>query len=325
MQHSSEPKLTEDSPFNTPEKSEGSVSHFTTRLVVVNCADLLMMDLPERGYVLNPIIPEQGLVLLYAARGLGKTWAALSMAYAVASGQSLFGKWTAPAPKRVLYIDGEMPATIMQERLAAIARGFDEEADPDFLRILTPDLQPNYMPNLSTPEGQADVAPHLEGTALVVLDNLATLTRHGRENETESWAPVQAWILEQRRAGRSVLLVHHAGKGGNQRGTSAREDVLDVVIALRRPDDYSPAEGARFCVHLEKARGFSGPEAEPFEVQLHLEDGTATWAASAYEDAELVRIKELVAEGKKSEEIIKEMGISRATYFRRQKEIRNQQ
>lgn len=311
-------------PFTAAENPLDAILTNKPRLIVVNCADLLMMDLPERGYVLNPIIPEQGLVMLYAARGLGRTWAALSMAYAVASGQSLFGKWTAPEARRVLYIDGEMPASILKERLASIAQGFDEEADPDFLRILTPDLQHGYMPNLSTPEGQADVAPHLEGTALVVLDNLATLTRHGRENEAESWAPVQAWILEQRRSGRSVLLVHHAGKGGNQRGTSAREDVLDVVIALRRPDDYSPAEGARFCVHLEKSRGFSGPEAEPFEVHLHIEDGTATWAASAYEDAELVRIKELIAEGKKPEAIIKEMGISRATYFRRQKEIRSQ-
>src|SRR3712207_8616616 len=44
---------------------------------------------------------------------------------------------------------------------------------------------------------------------------------------------------------RAVLFIHHQGKGGTQRGTSRKEDVLDTVIALRRPDDYSPAEGAR--------------------------------------------------------------------------------
>ena len=52
-----------------------------------------------------------------------------------------------------------------------------------------------------------------------------------------------------RRRGVSVLIVHHAGKGGEQRGTSRREDVLDTSISLRRPSDYLPTEGARFEVH----------------------------------------------------------------------------
>lgn len=57
-----------------------------------------------------------------------------------------------------------------------------------------------------------------------------------------------------RRAGRSIVLVHHAGKGGAQRGTSKREDVLDTVIALRRPTDYSADQGARFNSFRESAR-----------------------------------------------------------------------
>jgi hypothetical protein len=37
---------------------------------------------------------------------------------------------------------------------------------------------------------------------------------------------------------------HHAGTNGRQRGASRREDALDTVIALRRPEDYSPEQGA---------------------------------------------------------------------------------
>ena len=66
------------------------------------------------------------------------------------------------------------------------------------------------------------------------------------------------WALKQHSAGRSVLFVHHAGKTGAQRGTSKREDVLDTVIALRRPGDYTPARALPLEVHFEKARGFSG-------------------------------------------------------------------
>ena len=43
-----------------------------------------------------------------------------------------------------------------------------------------------------------------------------------------------SWMLAQRAAARSVLLIHHAGKGGGQRGTSRKEDVLDTVISLSR-------------------------------------------------------------------------------------------
>jgi len=55
---------------------------------------------------------------------------------------------------------------------------------------------------------------------------------------------------------------------GRQRGTSRREDSLDTVIALRRPADYSPEEGARFEVHIEKARSIVGEGASPFEAMV---------------------------------------------------------
>jgi hypothetical protein len=62
--------------------------------------------------------------------------------------------------------------------------------------------------------------------------------------------------------------VHHAGKGGGQRGTSRKEDVLDTVIALSRPPGYVASEGARFEVRFTKSRGFWGSVAEPFEARF---------------------------------------------------------
>jgi hypothetical protein len=47
---------------------------------------------------------------------------------------------------------------------------------------------------------------------------------------------------------------------------SRREDVLDTVVNLRRPEDYE--QGARFEVHFDKSRGFMGKDAEPFEATL---------------------------------------------------------
>ncbi|MBW2470952.1 MAG: hypothetical protein JRE18_02625 [Deltaproteobacteria bacterium] len=101
----------------------------------------------------------------------------------------------------------------------------------------------------------------------MIIDNLSTLVRTGQENDAEGWLSIQAWALAQRAAGRSVLFIHHSGKGGSQRGTSRREDVLDTVINLRQPGDYTPDQGAVFEVHFEKARGIYGDDTKPFEAK----------------------------------------------------------
>lgn len=43
---------------------------------------------------------------------------------------------------------------------------------------------------------------------------------------------------------------------------------MDVIMALRRPRDWQPADGARFELRLEKARHQAGAVLEPFEAQL---------------------------------------------------------
>ena len=122
------------------------------------------------------------------------------------------------------------------------------------------------------------------GVDLVIFDNLSTLCTNGSESASDAWVPMQNWLLELRRQGIAVLLVHHAGTNGRQRGTSRREDALDTVIALRRPEDYSPEQGARFEVHFEKLRNrVDGDGAVPFEAKLESLLGEAadgvSWSA----------------------------------------------
>jgi putative DNA primase/helicase len=250
-------------------------------------------------------------VLLYAFRGIGKTLLALHVAYAVSTGQKVC-VWEAPQARRVVYLDGEMPGAVMQERVAGIVRSYTLEPAPDFFKIVTPDLQDRSL-NLATPEGQALIEPLLKDVELVVVDNLATLSRAGRENETESWHTMQDWILKLRRRGLSVLLVHHANKSGGQRGTSSREDVLDTVISLRRPRDYHVQEGARFEVHLDKARGLIGNDVKPFEAMLTTDElGAFNWVCRDIEDAEIEMVIRLQGEGVSIRDIARETGLSKS-------------
>jgi AAA domain len=90
-------------------------------LRIVTAAELLAMQVPARDYALAPVLPMPGLAMLYGPRGTGKTYAALSIALAIAAGGTAL-RWRAPSPRRVLYIDGEMPAGQLQERVARLIR-----------------------------------------------------------------------------------------------------------------------------------------------------------------------------------------------------------
>jgi putative DNA primase/helicase len=237
------------------------------RLQPLGLDDFLNLDIPPRQMLLSPILPERSLAMLYAPRGVGKTLLGLSIGLAVASGSPLL-RWSTPHPRRVLYVDGEMPLVSLQERLRAISLGLSGEVLNADFRILAADHVEGGI-NLGSEQGQRALDLLLEDVDLLILDNLSTLCTSGGESASDAWVPMQNWLLMLRRRGIAVLFIHHAGTNGRQRGTSRREDALDTVIALRRPEDYSPEQGARFEIHFEKLRNrVDSAGAVPFEASL---------------------------------------------------------
>jgi putative DNA primase/helicase len=118
-----------------------------------------------------------------------------------------------------------------------------------------------------------------------------------------------------------VLIVHHAGKDGAQRGTSRREDVLDTSLSLRRPSDYDPTQGARFELHIEKGRGLHGDSAKPFEAQLEFREGACFWTMREITDVHEARVAALLDDGLSLREIADETGIPKSTVHRVKKKI----
>jgi putative DNA primase/helicase len=285
------------------------------RLQPLSLTEFLAQPIKSREMLLDPIIPEKGLAMVYGTRGTGKTMVALGLAYALATG-TRFLKWSAPKPRRVLLIDGEMPAAALQERLSWIALGVGGDPKDD-LKILVGDLiEEGGIGNIGSEKVQAELEPHLEGVDLLILDNLSTLTAVIRDNDAESWGPIQEYLLRLRRRNISVLIVHHAGKGGQQRGTSRREDVLDTVIKLARPSDYEPTEGARFEVHFEKGRGMVGEQLKPFEAKFEVRADKAIWTTREIEDVKLAQVRCLLEDGMSVRDIASEVGISKSAVQR---------
>ncbi len=242
-------------------------------LAVHDVRDFIRLEIPPRDVLLSPWLESASLAMIYAARGVGKTHFAMHIAHALATG-GRFLQWQAAKPVPVLYVDGEMPAPDMQARWRALFEatgGNRMTACCGWYRATC--NRSTICRTWAKPTGKASSAAQVGNARVIILDNLSSLIHGAKENEAEGWEPVGQWAIKQRAKGRTLIFIHHAGKGGGQRGTSKREDLLDVVIKLQRPTNYRPEQGARFAVQFDKARSLYGAAVAPFEAQLGAGEG----------------------------------------------------
>lgn len=286
------------------------------KLIAYGVRDFLTMDLPVLEYVIEPLFTKQGRGMIYSPRGGGKTFVTMQLAHAVAVGLPEFFVWPIPKRRPVVYVDGEMHAAMLQERQRDIARinGLGELPENNFLRLITRDVQKDARPKVNTQIGRAQIEAHLSPGDVLILDNISSLSPSSDEQETEDWAQIEDWFSDLCWHGVSVLFVHHAGKGGDQRGTSKREDLLDFVLKMRAPSDYEMQEGLRTQLHLTKLRGnpVKGIYGQPFEVALRKDpDGNLTWFTRQLKDLLREQARSMLADGMKPNDVVLETGLSR--------------
>lgn len=235
-----------------------------------NAPDFLDRDIPERTWLIEGAIAHPTTGMLYAFRGSGKSWTALQLALAVASGE----RWMAfnvPKARGVLYVDGEMALCDLRDRIRGLTGG---HAPSNLWILASEDLASERMNlNLALREDQQAFARTLleierrAGVPIefVILDNWISLVRGLDENDNSALDGIRQWLIMLRHGERSVLVVHHAGKTGQQRGASAREDNLDYSIKLQQT--MSRSNEAWFEVEWDKCRG-ARPVPDRFTLRL---------------------------------------------------------
>jgi len=272
-------------------------------LKLLTGTEMLNTNFPTQKSLLGEWLKQPSLVLLHAKYGVGKTHIAFNTAFAVATGGSFLRWKTDGVPRKVLYIDGEMPCSMLQDRLKLMQIQNPGNPPPDNLLLLPFDYQDmRTMPDLSTIEGQKEVDPYTEGVDLIVIDNKGSLMRTGKENEAESWAIPEQWLMKQRRAGRTVILVHHSGKSGEQRGTSKIGDCQDVIIKLSKDKDTNG-----FHISWEKYRGKPNDNIKDFVASL---DDLGGWKTQTSEDILVNKVLNLLKEGATLKDISSELEIT---------------
>ena len=289
-------ELTGDEPTDTkgsPEESNGTLW---------TLGEFLDQPVVEPDPLLAPWLKAGDQWMVHAKAGIGKTFFSLNVAWAVACGGKYLG-WKAPEARKVLYVDGEMDRYDMFSRMQGIvgAARRDKAGDVEAGLLNFQGFQATYQdqgntfPDLATHEGLEILQEHAEGMALVVIDNLSTTMRTGDENESAYWMNMQDTLVELRKQGTAVLLVHHSNKSGDQRGTSMRDVILNGKINL---DTFKyledTKEGAQFVIKWEKARGLKGSQTKSvFTFLSEDKDGLPVWG-TVYEPERAADFVELV-------------------------------
>ena len=232
---------------------------------------------PLQEYIIEPIISERSITLMYAPTGIGKTWFSMCMALAASHGKELFSNckdsWKAPKSRRVVYIDSEMTEYHFKKRLQILSQMYQSEYQNLSFKLVAEE-------NMNLADGDSgycdqitqwlnDEADAGRPVDLLVLDNLSTLT--GFNDSAKSWNMLFSWmktLKEKRKHPCSVLVIHHSNKKGDQRGTSAKTATVDNVIKLEHQDSTT-ANSIAFEVTIEKGRDMENIP-DPFTVELQL-------------------------------------------------------
>lgn len=269
--------------------------------------------IPSRQPVLGDWFMEGDLGFIYAPRGLGKTWFALGLATAVANGRA-FGPWTPEAPRRVMYVDGEMPCEALDARIG----GMGESKQ---LLVLNHEELFHYtgeVLNLATPPAQRALTGYLlaQGIGILFLDNLSCLFSGMKENDADDWESVLGWLLTLRRHRIAVVVVHHSGRNKEtMRGTSRREDAAFWVIRLDETLREVNRKGTTFRSMFTKDRNSRAEQPNIEWTFITQDDGSVTIQTKPASSLDTFR--QWVSDGLTSaEDIAHEMGLSKGAISR---------
>ncbi|MEI8390438.1 MAG: AAA family ATPase [bacterium] len=86
-----------------------------------------IMKIPKREYIVGDILfPKRAFSVVYGEAGTGKSLFLFDLAYSLAEGKEVLGKYKSE-PKKVLIIEGDQSAEFIQERIELLGYDFNNE------------------------------------------------------------------------------------------------------------------------------------------------------------------------------------------------------
>jgi hypothetical protein len=227
---------------------------------------------PPIQYLISELLPAGVIALIHGEPRTLKTWGALDIALAAATGTPAFGleRFSVPQPMGVLYSSQEDSARLVRQRVKALLKGRGMDCPERLMFAVHAGI------NLESSEWQdtliADIQRH--DIRLVILDPI----RRYSINVDKGPAEVRAITAYLRRlcieTGATILLVHHDVKPPasttDNRRRGHRASGGDWFAAAECPISFEIAGDSQTVAYPESYKLSSDPE--PFTFRLETDD-----------------------------------------------------
>jgi hypothetical protein len=237
---------------------------------VVRPSDLRTSAASTTPWLIEQLWTAQAVGIIGGTPKSYKTWMALEMAVAVASGSACLGSFAVPSPGPVLLYAAEDSESALRLRLESLVDHHRLQLAYLDIRVITADsLRLDRCPD----QERLEATLLLHRPALLILDPLVRLHAIDENAAGEIAALLGYLRLLQRKTGVAIALVHHArknlsangGAGYSLRGSSDLYAWVDSFLYLRRHHgqlmlsaEHRSASGAG-PLALELANVESGP------------------------------------------------------------------
>lgn len=249
------------------------------KLITQPLGSLLKVEFPPEVWVVDQLVPDEGVTMLSGAPGSFKTWLYVEMAVKVAKGELVFGHFKSKKTG-VLVIDEESGERRLQKRFKQL--GATDELPIHYLSRI------GYKLNQLYTDAIAQKAREL-GAGLIIFDSF-TRFNTGDENASGDMAAYMDYYRQLADAGFSVLILHHnrkdTGKGSSaaqsMRGSSDILASADCHIAVSR-------KGQGEYIKLEQTKNRDIWEPAPFELHFYENASEFEYVGKGKTDTELHR------------------------------------
>jgi len=191
-----------------------------------------LLRLPPPSWLIDPILPAGGLIGLYGPPGEGKSFLAIDMALAVATGRAWQGYPVTPC--HVVYISAEGGTGISKRVLAWLTFHHipPPQADVAWLTESVAMLSDSQDMQVLFKRIHEEMTTH---PGFIVIDTLARCFE-GDENKQEDMGHfIQGVDRLRREFGCTVMVVHHTRlQADRERGSTAFRGAADCMILVRK-------------------------------------------------------------------------------------------
>ncbi len=217
--------------------SNDPLTNNTPTLDVVSLEELRQKDFPPNKWIVDRLVPDNGITCISGKPKVGKSFWALYLAICLALGAKFLDEFETQQ-SAVLFISKEDPQKLIQERIKLLT---DNQTLPIYFCTDTKLF-------LDTDRFMNEVIKIIQdkNIKVIIVDSFRRIFK-GEENSSQVIAEVQYRFKILLELGVSIIFIHHHGKegffkreaGDKLRGSSDILAMLDCLLIVERKDDLT--------------------------------------------------------------------------------------